>query len=602
MRISLTRWLAALLTVAPVAAWAWADEPLPELIATRQAAFVIPFQIDEGDGGTGEPAEVELHVSRDGGQTWSKHERLPAGERGFRFRAMRDGEYCFALRTWDAQGVVRPVGRLTPELRVLVDTVPPTLELSAERDPAGEVAVRLQLSDADLLPDSLTLEYRPQGSSAPWQTVEFDPLPADAGDAPHAGQIWFVPNTSARNLDLRAEVRDRAGNPTVTGFALVERRSPVLEDGTTAPRLSPARTDDVGDVVGSDDWRPRQPTPWPADQTSEAPVTAPRRVARSVSSGERRAVAPLDRNDLNHQAESAAEVPVRTAPRERSAIPVRRAGLEEREPISPDGEALPDSGDVREAAPINDETSGETAGAAIEARGASVSSGLAAAAPPGVRPRMVNSTRFRLDYDVEAVGPWGVRKVELWGTRDGGRSWELYGTDDDNQTPLTVTVPEEGMYGFRVLVQSGSGLAEPPPRGGEPPEIWLGVDLTRPTGHIAAVEPGSGERAGQLIVHWEADDAQPSERPISLYFGEKPNGPWTPVATGLRNSGRYVWQLEQSVPDRVYLRLEVRDEAGNATVFDLPDAVTVAPLRPRGRILNVQPLEETRLPPRVYRF
>ena len=60
--------------------------------------------------------------------------------------------------------------------------------------------------------------------------------------------------------------------------------------------------------------------------------------------------------------------------------------------------------------------------------------------------------------------------------------------------------------------------------------------------------------------------------------------------------------MEQSVPDRDYLRLEVRDEAGNATVYDLPDAVTVAPLRPRGRILNVQPVEETRLPPRVYRF
>ena len=93
-----------------------------------------------------------------------------------------------------------------------------------------------------------------------------------------------------------------------------------------------------------------------------------------------------------------------------------------------------------------------------------------------------------------------------------------------------------------------------------------------------------------------------TERPIALFYSERAEGPWTPIATGLRNSGHYAWQLDQDVPERVFLRLEIRDEAGNVTACDADEPVTVAPLRPRGRILDVAPVEETRVQPRVYRF
>ena len=72
---------------------------------------------------------------------------------------------------------------------------------------------------------------------------------------------------------------------------------------------------------------------------------------------------------------------------------------------------------------------------------------------------MVNSRTFDMDYEVDAVGPSGIAKVELWGTQDGGQTWRSYGIDPDNRSPIRAKVEGEGLYGFRVVVQSGSGLA-----------------------------------------------------------------------------------------------------------------------------------------------
>ena len=78
--------------------------------------------------------------------------------------------------------------------------------------------------------------------------------------------------------------------------------------------------------------------------------------------------------------------------------------------------------------------------------------------PPGERPRMVNSRLFELEYDVDSVGPSGIGRVELWGTRDAGKTWRRFAVDNNNRSPLLVSVDEEGIYGFRVVVTNGAGL------------------------------------------------------------------------------------------------------------------------------------------------
>jgi hypothetical protein len=209
--------------------------------------------------------------------------------------------------------------------------------------------------------------------------------------------------------------------------------------------------------------------------------------------------------------------------------------------------------------------------------------------PLGEKPRMVNSRTFELEYDLQSVGPSGVSRVELFGTRDGGRTWRSYGIDGDNRSPMTVRVEEEGIYGFEIVVTSGAGLGDPPPKSGDKPSIWIGVDLTRPTAKITSAEFGTGGNENKLLILWEANDKMPAEKPIALYFSAHPGGPWTPIATKMENTGRYYWPIDGSVPPLVYLRLEAVDEAGNRTLYDYPQPVPLDRSRPTGRIRDVRP-------------
>jgi hypothetical protein len=209
--------------------------------------------------------------------------------------------------------------------------------------------------------------------------------------------------------------------------------------------------------------------------------------------------------------------------------------------------------------------------------------------PAGERPQMVGSPTFELEYEIDQVGPSGVAKVELWGTLDGGRSWKLYGRDVDNLSPLQVKVDREGIYGFRIVVQSGSGMGGQPPVSGDLADVWIGVDLANPRGRITAAEVN--DDGSELVVTWDVSDDALDVRPVTLEFAATADGPWTPIASGLENSGSYTWQVESRVPPVVQLRMQVRDEAGNIGEFDWPKPVVLDRTKPEGRIRDVRPLD-----------
>jgi hypothetical protein len=206
---------------------------------------------------------------------------------------------------------------------------------------------------------------------------------------------------------------------------------------------------------------------------------------------------------------------------------------------------------------------------------------------------MVNSTAFELDYEVESVGRSGIAKVELWMTRDGGRTWSNIGADADSRSPFRATVDSEGVYGFRLTVQSGSGLAGRPPQPGDLPEVWIGVDLTRPTARLVSAEANTGDRAGEITIRYEASDALLANRPITLLQSAQPGGPWTTIAAGLTNTGQYVWRFDETAPEQIYLRLEARDEAGNISAFDAAQPVVLQRMVPQGRLRDVRPVGES---------
>ena len=82
--------------------------------------------------------------------------------------------------------------------------------------------------------------------------------------------------------------------------------------------------------------------------------------------------------------------------------------------------------------------------------------------------------------------------------------------------------------------------------------------------------------AGRLVISWEAADNQRlADRPIRLSYAETAAGPWNVIVQGLDNSGRYAWPVDDRLPPRVYLRLEVCDAAGNIAVAETPQPVAV---------------------------
>jgi hypothetical protein len=216
--------------------------------------------------------------------------------------------------------------------------------------------------------------------------------------------------------------------------------------------------------------------------------------------------------------------------------------------------------------------------------------------PSGQRPRLTNSKRFSLDYDVQSVGPEGLAAVELWGTTDGGRTWIKWGSDPDKTSPFDVEVNHEANYGFRIVIVGKNGLATGSPQAGDAADIWVGIDLTRPTARLTGAEYGQGEAAGKLDIRWQAADTNLGTRPITIAIGDRPDGPFTPVAVGLPNTGQYYWEFDPRSPRQIYLRLEVRDDAGNVAIDQLTEPIKVEGLEPKGQIRGFNPSPES--PPR----
>ena len=198
----------------------------------------------------------------------------------------------------------------------------------------------------------------------------------------------------------------------------------------------------------------------------------------------------------------------------------------------------------------------------------------AASDPAAPSIRMVNSKRVTLNFELKDVGASGVSGVELWCTQD-AHTWKKGEIEAQTNHSFTVEVKEEGLYGFTLLARNGSGVGkEDAPASGEQPQVWVMVDVTKPTVQISSVEITHAGKEPTVEIHWTAKDKNLGPKPITLSYAEQPEGPWTPIAAGVENSGQYEWQPPAAAPHRLYLRVEAVDMPGNAA-----SAQTANPLR-----------------------
>jgi hypothetical protein len=215
--------------------------------------------------------------------------------------------------------------------------------------------------------------------------------------------------------------------------------------------------------------------------------------------------------------------------------------------------------------------------------------------------QLVNSPQVTLDYAVRNAGPSGIGKVDLWMTKDDGRTWQWFADDPDLKPPITVDLPGEGLYGFRLVVQSRAGLSKRPPTPGDLPEMRIELDTTPPEAQLYAPQSEPRQR-DTLILSWRAVDRNLVTNPITLQWAEQRDGAWQVIGENLGNvrspagmelpakaTGSFAWRLPPNVPPRVFLRLAVRDSAGNTSVAETSEPVLIDLKEPEGRLLGIVP-------------
>lgn len=545
---------------------------VPEVAAVyhRHQVFAIPFAINQNSPA---PMDIILYASVDLGATWDAYSRQPTSQKQFVFRAGKDGEYWFTSQLIGA-GVATPnPGTFAPQLRIIVDTQPPRLMLDAKSEPGGMVQVTWEAHDESLLPDQVVLQVQ-NNPGQPWKPLELQSPATDPLQRTMRGETRFQPDRGATLVTVRLEARDAADN-----VAELTRRLFLPLNITSAfgsPATPPPTSEVPADPFAQHGFaasQPEQPAelnlpPPPsgqhpvfeqADPQSAPSTPSDRPSAYPPSSG------PFSQDSQPASDPSAVAWPSRETNEEfRDSVPVRDVSSSR----SMDAEHPADA-PVSETKPLVDSSP----------------------FPEGERPRMTNSKRFNLDYSIDAVGPQGVEKVELWVTRNSGQDWEFWSADENRESPMLVEVQEEGIYGFRIVIVGKNGLTSQAPRPGDPADLWVGVDTTRPVVEITSAAYGQGEYAGHLDIRWNAVDSGFGARPITLLFSDQPQGPWNTIASGLPNTGQHYWRVDSRVPEKFYLKIEARDEAGNLGESQLTEPIHSAGLSPRGRIRNVEAVD-----------
>jgi len=210
---------------------------------------------------------------------------------------------------------------------------------------------------------------------------------------------------------------------------------------------------------------------------------------------------------------------------------------------------------------------------------------------------MVNQPHVSLEYKIEDEGKSGVGKVEVWITEDHGKSWEALCDNPDKKSPVAFSLPHEGVFGLRLVVTNGRGFGGNPPKAGDAPQYVVELDMTKPNAELRSAKMGPPDENACIDIVWQADDKNLGSTPIDLFYSASSQGPWTPIAKSVANTGKYRWYLPQELCRQAYVALVVTDMAGNSTRCEISEPIALDDLsRPRAVISGIVPLPPTAAP------
>lgn len=582
--------------------------------------------------------QVKLYVARNGENTWYQEGALPPDRDFFTYTAKEDGIYWFTMVEEDLQGrnIPTDLTRTPPDLKVLVDTVPPRVQFTNARKNGEEVIVEWSVDDRYPDENATRVHFRPSGSDGPWQEVI---LPAGsrtgvkfASGTPHAVDVRVTAYDLAgnkteaiREVGLPAEESrtslspDSSGHPAssrvgnIPASGLATPKSPALNasPASSAPSLAPEPAPQAVPVPSNLVGPLAPPLPSPPAPPVSPPQGPFASSAMSVSSpsgstpGLPTVAAagpatppPAGVALAGPVAVAATESPIATQATMAPPSSVQSSIPESRQAVVPAGPISP--------APVSDATANLSGPTPV----AVWTSGTAPSNPTVEvnRVQYINYWSFDMAYEVEARGPSGISRLDLWVTRDDGKTWMKW-SQYDGKTPtirVNLNVPSnpqpEGSYGFRVVPVSGAGLSEREPVSGDVPDLRVVVDVTPPT--LELFQPvGDPANPDTLVIQWRSTDRNFGEDPITIEWSDRPTGPWqpaaaasevvsaasgtVPVARRLPNTGQFSWRVPAGLPPRVYLKVTAKDAAGNVREVITRDPILIDLVKPRAKISGI---------------
>ncbi len=523
--------------------------------------------------------QVLLYVARNGENTWYQEAAVTPDKDSFAYHAKEDGVYWFKMVIEDLKGNRDPADltRDPPDLKMVFDTTRPQVHFTSARRSGEEIIVEWQLEDKFPNEAATKVHFRPSNDTkAFWREVQ---LPANS----HSGVKFSCFTTET--VTVRVTAADVAGNRTEATKDF-PGTAPATNQQTTstayAPPIQNTGATENSSAIPAPDGRGPAVTP-PVAITPPGPV-AP--------------VPPVGPAPLPPSPSAMTTTPPAVA------LPVTPAAVANTQAAT---QPLPT---VDPKAPP----------AARSATSNATPASWGAAAQPTVevtRAQVINYARFDLGFDLEQRGPSGISRVDLWVTRDEGKTWRKWSQHDGKGGVVRVALDVrentqlEGNYGFHLVPVSGAGLSEREPAAGDAPEMRVVLDVTAP--QIDLYPPSSDPNASDtLVLQWKASDRNFGNEPISLEWGATPTGPWkpvaltgsepvvqatainTPVAKRLANTGQFAWRVPAGVPARVYLKATARDAAGNVKEVVTREPILVDLTKPKAKISGIVPAGATK--------
>jgi hypothetical protein len=539
-----------------------APPPAPEYYPMNSKNIKIPIKYERDRKAI---RQVKLYVARNGENTWYQDAAVTPDREFFSYLAKDDGIYWFTMVEEDLQGknVPADLTRTPPDLKVIVDTVQPRVQFTTAKRSGEEVVVEWFVDDKNPDESRTQVHFRPAGSDGYWQEVT---LPANSKSG-----VRFPAGTTAP-VSVRVSAYDIAGNKTEAVRDIGTTNSGTMTTTSMSPggpADPPASGGTGGTTAGG--WGGAAAPPPETGGPIAPPPMGP--VAPPPTAG----TGPGASTDVGT---GAGALPG-------GALPT----VEPKQPVVP---ATPSGGNTGGPTPVAVWTGPTTpaAGPTVEVS----------------RAQVINYLAFDLGYEVESRGPSGIGRLDLWVTRDDGRTWLKWSQQDGKAASVRVNLgvpanPQpEGSYGFRVVPVSGAGLSEREPTAGDAPDLRVVVDVTPPTLDLfpPAGDPNNPET---LVIQWKATDKNFGDAPITIEWGDKATGPWQPVAAGgdvvqvgagnvaparrLANTGHHAWRVPAGLPPRVYLKVTARDAAGNERVAITRDPILVDLVKPRAKISGI---------------